>query len=77
MLNCNENGVSFSKVSFHLRSIRLPKRFSRSHRTSGSFALNWKASLMFFVTITQSRSELFFNAVPFAMDPPYKYKAGK
>ena len=77
MLYCNENDVSFSKVSFHLTPILLPKRSFRSLRTSGSFAFNWEASLMFFVIIAQSRSELFFNAVPFAIDPPYKYKAGK
>ena len=77
MLYCNENDVSFSKVSFHLTPILLPKRSFRSHRTSGSSVLNWEASLMFFAIIAQSRSELFFNAVPFAIDPPYKYKAGK
>ena len=75
MLYCNENDVCFSKVSFHLTPILLPKRFFRSHRMSGSFALNWEASFIFFVIITQSRSELFFKAVPFAMDPPYEYKA--
>ena len=76
MLNFNENGVCFSKVSFHESPIRLPKRFFRSHRMSGRFVPNWEASLIFFVTITQSRSDLLFKAVPFAIDPPYKYKAG-
>ena len=76
MLYCNENDVCFSKVSFHLTPILLCKRSFRSLRTSGSSALNWEASLIFFVIIAQSRSELFFNAVPFAMDPPYKYMAG-
>ena len=70
MLYCNENDVSFSKVSFHESPIRLPKRFFRSHRMSGKFVRSWEASLMFFVIITQSRSDLFFKAVPFAIDPP-------
>ena len=77
MLYCSENDVCFSKVSFHLTPILLPKRFFRSRRTSGSSVFNWEASLTFFVIIAQSRSELFFNAVPFAIDPPYKYMAGK
>ena len=76
MLNSNENGIFSFKVSFHLTPILLPKRFFRSRRTLGSFAFNWEASLMFFVIITQFRSESFFNAVPFAIDPAYKYNAG-
>ena len=52
------------------------KRDSRSVKMTGSFPLNWSASLILFMTITQSKSECFFSAVPFAMDPPYKDKVG-
>ena len=50
------------------------KRDSRSVKMTGSFLLNCLASLILFMTITQSKSECFFSAVPFAMDPPYKEK---
>ena len=50
------------------------KRDSRSVKMRGSFLLNCLASLILFMTITQSKSECFFSAVPFAMDPPYKEK---
>ena len=49
---------------------------SRSVKMTGSFLLNWSAFLIFFITITQSKSECFFSAVSFAMDPPYKGKIG-
>ena len=52
------------------------KRDSRSVKMKGSFLLNWSAFLIFFITITQSKSDCFFSAVPFAMDPPYKDKVG-
>ena len=50
--------------------ILLFKRDSSIHKMAGSSLLNSAAFIIPFITITQSRSALFFNAVPFAMDPP-------
>ena len=70
MLNCKENRVFFMEVKLQESPILLPKRDSSMYKMSGSLLLNWEAFSIPFMTITQSRSALFFNAVPFAMDPP-------
>ena len=70
MLNCKEKRVFFIKVNLHESPVLLPMRDFSIRKMSGSFLLNWDAFSILFMTITQSRSELFFNAVPFAMDPP-------
>ena len=75
MLNCKENRVSFTEVNRHEsdESPTLLLKHDLSLRLmAGSFSLNWEAFVIPFTTITQSRSEMFFNAVPFATDPPYK-----
>lgn len=75
MLNCKEKRVFFMEVNLHESPMLLPKRDSSTHKMSGSLLLNWEAFSILFMTITQSRSALLFNAVRFAMDPPYKDKA--
>ena len=70
MLNCKENCVFFMEVNLQESSILLPKRDSSVRKMSGSLLRNWEAFVILFMTITQSRSASFFNAVPFAMDPP-------
>ena len=77
ILNCTEKLVVSMESNCHGSPFQLPcSRDSSSGKMTGSFPLNWLASLILFVTITQSKSECFFNAVPFAMDPPYKDKVG-
>ena len=75
MLNCKEKRVFFMEVNLHESPMLLPKRDSSIHKMSGSLLLNWEAFSILFMTITQSRSALLFNAVRFAMDPPYNDKA--
>ena len=75
MLNCTEKLVVSMESNCHESPVQLLKRDSRSGKMSGSLLLNWEAFSIPFITITQSRSELFFIAVPFAMDPPYEDKA--
>ena len=70
MLNCKENRVFFMEVKLQESPILLPKRDSSMYKMSGSLLLNWEAFWIPLMTITQSRSALFFNAVPFEMDPP-------
>ena len=72
MLNCKENRVSFTEVNCHESPTLLLRHDLSLRLMAGSFSLNWEALSILFMTITQSRSELFFNAVPFATDPPYK-----
>ena len=63
------------EVNLHESRMLLPKRDCSIRKMSGSLLLNWEAFVILFMTITQSRSALLFNPVPFAMDPPYKDKA--
>ena len=77
ILNCTEKLVVSMESNCHGFPFQLRcRRDSSSGKMTGSFPLNWLASLILFVTITESKSECFFNAVPFAMDPPYKDKVG-
>lgn len=77
ILNCTEKLVVFMESNCHGSPFQLRCRHdSSSGKMTGSSPLNWLASLILFVTITQSKSECFFNAVPFAMEPPYKEKVG-
>lgn len=75
--NCTEYLVLLVESNCHGSPFHLLcKHDSRSSKMTGRFLLSWEALVIPFMTITQSRSELFFIAVPFAIDPPYKDKVG-
>ena len=70
MLNCMEKCVLLVIVNCHGSPFQFLKRDSRSRKMPGSLLLSWEAFVIPFMTITQSRSASFFNAVPLAIDPP-------
>ena len=72
MLNCKANRVCFMEVNCHESPILLLKHDLSLRLMARSFFLKSEALSISVMTTTQSRSELFFNAVPFATDPPYK-----